>query len=181
MKPHNYTSEGIVLARKNYGEADRIISVYTKNYGRLSLIAKGIRKPRSKKRGHLEVFSRIKFQANVGKGLDLMTEVEIIDNFEKVRKDLRKVVLAYYFCEAIGKITHEGESNNSLYDLLKGSLFVLQTTTHLKAFRINFLNDLLVISGYWPKDRYLANPDEKFEEVVEKQIVSARVGKRMIQ
>ena len=64
MKPRSYTSEGIVLARRNYGEADRILVIYSKNFGRVSYMAKGVRRPKSRKRGHIEVFNYIKFQAN---------------------------------------------------------------------------------------------------------------------
>ena len=88
MLPHSYSEEGIVLARKNYGEADRIVSIYSQNHGRISSIAKGVRKLSSRKRGHLEVFSHIRFQAVNGKGLDLMTEVETVENFGEIRKSL---------------------------------------------------------------------------------------------
>ena len=54
MTPRNYTSEGIVLARKRYSEADRILSIFSKTFGKNVYIAKGVRKPRSRKRGHLE-------------------------------------------------------------------------------------------------------------------------------
>ena len=95
MKPHSYTSEGIVLARRNYGEADRILSVYSKDHGRIALMAKGIRRPKSRKRGHVEVFSHVKFQSISGRGIDLMTEAEIVDDFKEIRKSLKKVSLAY--------------------------------------------------------------------------------------
>src|SRR3990167_6831246 len=115
MKPRSYSDEGIVLARRSYGEADRIISVYTKNHGRVSYMAKVIRRPPSRKRGHLEVFNQFKFQAVSGRGLDMLTEAEIIESFSEVRKSLKKVSLAYYFMEVIGRITHEGERNEELY------------------------------------------------------------------
>lgn len=101
MRPRSYSDEGIVLARRNFGEADRILSIYTKNHGRISVIAKGIRKTTSKKRGHLEIFSYIKFQVADGRGIGILTEVETLNNFEIVRKDLKKVSLAYFFCEVI--------------------------------------------------------------------------------
>ncbi|KKU02477.1 MAG: repair protein RecO protein, partial [Candidatus Woesebacteria bacterium GW2011_GWE1_45_18] len=111
MTPRTYSDEGIVLTRRHYAEADRILSVYSKNHGRLSLIAKGVRRPTSKKRGHIEVFNQIKFQAVRGRGLDLMTEAEIIENFAEIRKSLKKVALAYYFMEVVGRTTHEGEKH----------------------------------------------------------------------
>ena len=54
MKPRSYTSEGVVLARRHFGEADRILVLYTKNFGRISLIAKGVRRPKAGKGGILK-------------------------------------------------------------------------------------------------------------------------------
>lgn len=180
MKLHSYSSEGIVLARRNYGEADRILSVYTKNHGRISLIAKGIRRPKSRKRGHLEIFSYIRFQAATGRGLDLMTEAEVIDDFKEIRKNLKKVSLAYYFCEVVGKITHEGEVNERLFDLILENLEKLKSETELKKLRLDFILRLLILLGYWPTGKPLLDIDNKLEEVIERQINSVRVGKMML-
>lgn len=181
MKPRSYTSEGIVLARRNYGEADRILSIYSLQFGRVSLIAKGIRRPKSKKRGHVEVFSYISFQGSTGHGLDIMTEAEIIDDFALVRKSLKRVSLAYYFCEVTGRITHEGEENSQLFNLLLQSFEKLKTEKYLRKLRLDFVHNLLVLMGYWPAGRKLSDPDAKLEEVIERQIASVRVGKRMVQ
>lgn len=181
MKPRSYTSEGIVLARRHFGEADRILSVFTKNHGRITLIAKGVRRPKSRKRGHLEVFNRINFQGSIGRGIDLMTEAEVIDDFGEVRKSLKKISLAYYFAEVIGRITRENEKNEELYDFILSFFEKLKTAKELKKLRIEFLNKLLVLMGYWPDKIELTDPDKKLEEVIERQIYSERVGKRMIQ
>jgi DNA repair protein RecO (recombination protein O) len=181
MKPHTYSGEGIVLGRKNYGEADRIISIYSKDHGRTTLIAKGIRYPKSKKRGHLEIFSLLKFQAATGRGIDLMTEADITDNFRDIRKSLSKVSLAYYFMEVVGKITHEQEQNIDLFNLILDSLNKLKTETKLKELRLDFIFKLLTTMGYWPRGQELPNPDEVLEEVIERQISSIRVGKRMLE
>jgi DNA repair protein RecO (recombination protein O) len=181
MKPRSYTSEGIVLTRRNFGEADRILVLYTKDFGRISLLAKGIRRPKSRKRGHVEVFNKIKFQAVSGHGLDLITEAEVIETFTEIRMSLRKISLAYYIMEVIGKITHEGEENIGVYNLLLNSLQKLKSTKLLKKLRLDFVSNLLIILGYWPGDKVLDSPDEKLEEVIERALYSERVGKRMIQ
>jgi len=179
MIPHGYTSEGIVLTRRNFGEADRILSIYSKDHGRISLIAKGVRKPKSKKRGHIEVFNLVKFQAALGHGLDIMLEAEVANDFESIRGSLKKISLAYYFMEVVGRITHEGESNIELFNLIFSSLTKLQTTKELKKLRLEFLQDILTLLGYWPRGVIIPNPDEKLEEVIERQIYSERVGKIM--
>jgi DNA repair protein RecO (recombination protein O) len=180
MYSHSFSDEGIILARKNYSEADRILVLFTKSHGRISLLAKGVRRLTSRKRGHLEIFNYLKFQAVKGKGLDLMTEAETIDNFEAIRKNLKKVSLAYYFMEVIGRITHEDEPHQEFFDLILDYLNNLKTEIKLKKLRLNFIVELLTVLGFWPKGKILINPDGKLEEVIERQINSVRVGKKII-
>ena len=179
-KPHSYSDIGVVLARRNFGEADRILVIYSKNHGKTSLIAKGVRRPKSHKRGHIEIFNLVNYQAVSGHGLDLMTEADVIDDFKEIRNNLKKVSLAYYFCEVIGKITHGNEVNLEVYNLIIENLGKLKSTVELKALRLDFVLRLLTILGYWPKGNVLSNHDEKLEEVIERQLSSIRVGKSML-
>lgn len=181
MIPRSYTSEGIILARRNFGEADRIIDIYSKEKGKTSLIAKGIRRPESRKRGHLEIFSKIRFQVVNGKSMGILTEVETLDDYKVIRKSMKKVSLAYYFMEVIGKITHEGEENYELYNFLSEMLDKLKVGQKLKELRIFFAVNVLKILGYWPKEKDLPFPDEKLEEVMERQVYSKRVGKLVLE
>lgn len=177
----SFNDEGIVLARRSYSEADRILSIYSRHNGRISVVAKGVRKLQSKKRGHIEVFNLIKFQAVKGKGLDLITEAEIIDNFPEVRKNLKRISLAYYFMEVMGRVTHEGEKNYELFGLLTEFLEKLKTENKLKDLRLDFILRLLTTLGFWPKGKELSYPDSKLEEVIERQLGSLRVGKRLLE
>ncbi|MCX6706292.1 MAG: DNA repair protein RecO [Candidatus Woesebacteria bacterium] len=180
MRFRSYSDEGIVLARRNFGEADRILSIYSKNHGRISAIAKGIRRTTSRKRGHLEVFGHIKFQITDGHGIGILIEADTINNFEEIRKDLKKISLAYFFTEVIGKITHEHERNDGIFELTLNYLEKLQLETRLRSLRMSFILELLTITGFWPEGKKLVNPDEKLEEVVERSINSLRVGRKVL-
>jgi len=180
MRPKRYSSEGIVLARRNYSEADRILVVYSKNYGKIHLIAKGVRKTSSRKRGSLEIFSNIKFSAARGKNLDILTEAEIVDSFPTIRKNLKKVAVGYYLMEVIGRVTREDEKNVELYSLLTEYLDKLRGRTSLGNLRRNFVRDVLTLIGFWPKGKPMENPDYVLEDVVEREMFSARVGKRLL-
>ncbi|OGM08285.1 DNA repair protein RecO [Candidatus Woesebacteria bacterium RBG_16_36_11] len=180
MESRSYKTKGIILARKDYSESDRILSVYTKDFGRVSLLAKGVRMPKSRKRGHIEVFSLVDFQAVRGKGIDIMTEVEIIDNFAKIRKDLKKVALAYYFMEVIGKITSENEHNTKIFESVLHNLEALKYNSSLKEQRLNFIHRILVDLGFWPKGKVLEDADAKLSEILERNLNSIRVGKRIL-
>lgn len=166
--------------RRNFSEADRIIDLYTRDRGKMSVIAKGVRRPGSRKRGHLEIFSKVRFQAVNGKGLGIMTEVETIDDYKSIRKSIKKVALAYYFMEVLGKAVREGEGNTEIYDFLSDKMDELTTAKKLKVLRLEFVTNLLKLLGYWPRDMKLDSPDEKLEEVLERQIYSQRVGKIML-
>lgn len=181
MKSHGYSGEGIILARRNFGEADRILVIYSKDHGKISLIAKGVRKPKSRKRGHIEVFSQLRFQAIKTGSLDIITEAETINSFEDIRTDLKKISVAYYFVEIIGKSAHEGEKNSEVYYLLVDHLSQLSNSTATGVLRKSFLTKLLTMLGYWPLGVKMDDPDKVLEEVVERKINSARVGKKVLQ
>lgn len=177
----SYSEEGIVLTRKNYGEADRILSLYSKGHGRISAIAKGVRRLASRKRGHIEVFSHIRFQAVNTKGLDLITEVETIENFSEIRKNLSKSSLAYYFMEVIGRTTHEGEAHPELFYLLTRYLNDLKIENKLRSLKNNFVTESLEVLGFWPTGKTLVAPEIALEEVIERNLATVRVGKRILE
>ncbi|MEK7100232.1 MAG: DNA repair protein RecO [Patescibacteria group bacterium] len=181
MKLRTYSSEGIVLSRKNYGEADRILVILSKNFGKLSLLAKGIRKIKSKKRGSLEIFCQIKFSAVNGHGFDIMTEAETVNDFAGVRVNLNKISLAYYFSEVVNKITHEDGRPSTVYSLLSTALNELEEETELKKLRMKFIYDLLTEMGYWPVNKKLLDADIVLDDVLERKINSIRVGKAVLQ
>ena len=180
MRPRSYLSEGIILARRNFGEADRIIIIFSKSFGKVSLIAKGVRRPKSRKRGHLEVFSHLKFQAAAGRGLDILTEAEIIDNFSTIRKDLKKVAVAYFFMEAVGRTTHENEQHTEIFEFILEYLNKLENAKSLKKLRLDFVLRLLTALGFWPKGKPMLDPDQELEKVIERKLSSVRVGKNLI-
>jgi len=168
------------LARRRYSEADRILIVYSKHYGKISLMAKGIRKPESRKRGSLEVFSHIKFSAARGKNLDIVEEAEIIDSFPTIRKNLKKVAVAYYLMEVIGRVTREDGKNEKLFNLILNYLQNLKRAKALRKLRKEFIFQTLVLLGFWPKGKTMDNPDRVLENIVERKINSIRVGKKLL-
>lgn len=180
MIPHSFKTEGIILGKRDFSEADRILDIYSKDMGKISLMAKGVRRIGSRKRGHVEIFSKISFQAVNGKGIPILTEVETIDDYKGIRKSIKKISLAYYFVEVAAKLTREGGENIEFYNYLSNILERLKFARELKKLRFEFVANTLKILGYWPEDKILPYPDEKLEEVMERQIYSKRVGKKIL-
>jgi len=170
-----------VIGRKNFREADRILILFTRDFGKITVLAKGVRKPISRKRGGIEIFNKIKFSATHSHGFDIMTEVEVLNSYEKVRNNLKKVSLAYYFCEVLGRLTRDQEKYFGAYEILDKYLNNLLTSNRLKQFRFDFLHEILVSLGFWPKDKRMDNPDAVLENIVERKINSSRVGRKMLQ
>jgi DNA repair protein RecO (recombination protein O) len=117
-----YRTEAIVLRRIDFGEADRLLTVFTPERGKLKLIAKGARKPSSRKSGHVELFSCGQLLVAVGRELDIITQAETIEPFLLLREDLLRTTYAYYVAELADAFTAERDENQPLYELLKAAL-----------------------------------------------------------
>lgn len=174
-----FKSDAFVLSSKPYSEADKIVTLYSKNDGKITAIAKGVRRLSSKKRGSLESFCLIKFQAVQTHGMPIITETSLINSFSSLRANLKAMSVAYYFSEVIMKTQQDGEQNVDLYNLLGRSISSLNTGTSLKMLRIDFAESALRLLGYWPEDKPILNPDYALEEVIEKKLSSVRVGKKL--
>ncbi len=114
--------EAIVLSHTDWGEADRLLWVYSREMGKLRLIAKGLRKPRSRKAGHLEPFTRVSLQVARGRDMWIVTQAESIDLYMNLREDLVRVGYASYVVELLDRFTYEEGENISLYNLLCDTL-----------------------------------------------------------
>ncbi len=157
---HSFKTEGIVLKRTNFGEADKILTIFTKHYGKLHLLAKGIRRTTSKKAPHLEPFSFAKLFIAKGKNLDLVMEAEVINNFSLLRKSLKKISLAYEICEIMDRLCPEQQTNRSLFELAVFELEKLSNSTDEQQYQINdFILKLLWDLGYLPEGKILIEAD----------------------
>ena len=175
-----YSSKAIVLARKNYSEADLLLIVLCEKLGKKTLIAKGARKIKSKKRGFLDVFNHVNFAASESRGWGIVTEVEIINSFYEIRNDLKKVSVAYFFIETIGRVVGEDQQNFQVYKLLLKYLNSLKYQKNLKELRLKFIEETLVELGFWPRDKKMPDPDKILENVIDRSMNSKRVGKLIL-
>ena len=90
-RERTYRTEAIVLRRKDIGEADRILTLFTPQLGKVRVVAKGIRKPRSRKAGHLELFTRAKLLLATGRDLDIITQAEGLDAYPRDRRESARI------------------------------------------------------------------------------------------
>ncbi len=115
-------TEGVILRRKNFGETDRLLTVFTRKLGRVSVIAKGVRKPTSRKTGHVEPFMRSALLIAKGKNLYILTQAETIDAYMPLREDLTGIGYGAYVVELLDAFTYEEGANLTIYKLLTSTL-----------------------------------------------------------
>ncbi len=174
-----FKTEGIVLTRHNFGEADKILTILTKHYGKLRVRAPGIRRITSRKAAHLEPFNLTSVFLISGKNMDIVTEAQTLNNFPGIRKDLQKVGEAYYFCELVNCLCPEKQENKEVFDLLSQALKDLgfNSSDDLCPSSDNFACQLLWLLGFLPKDRSLAGESLKnfIENITERRIKSRQL------
>jgi DNA repair protein RecO (recombination protein O) len=120
-----YRAEGVVLRRRDLGEADRLLTVFSREFGKLHLIGKGARRPSSRKAGHLEIFTRLRLVAARGRDLDVITQVDALDLYPNIRNDLDLVGQAAYLVELVDRFTIDEEAHEALFSQLTGGLELL--------------------------------------------------------
>ncbi|MHB9034203.1 MAG: DNA repair protein RecO [Anaerolineae bacterium] len=103
-----YQVEALVLRQHNYGEADRIFTLCTPG-GKLSAVAKGIRRATSHKAGHLDLFMRAEMQLAKGRNLDIITQAECQESFDNLRADALRFTYACYAAELLDYVIREDE------------------------------------------------------------------------
>ncbi len=115
--PRTVRTEGLVLAHRQHGEADRILRLFTLRLGKVQAIAKGVRKVTSRKAGHLEPFTRVNLLLARGRSFFIITQAETLDAYLPLRGDLESLGRAAYVIELLDRFTYEEGENGALYRL----------------------------------------------------------------
>lgn len=166
--------EAIVLRHQDYGEADRFLVLYSREKGKLRAIAKGVRKPRSRKAGHLEPFTRVSLQLARGRDLMIVTQAETVETHLPIRDDLLLATYGSYVVELLDRFTYEEGENRAMYRLLSNTLKRLCTSEEpglvVRYYEVRML-DLL---GFRPQLFHCVNCEEQIQ--AEDQYFSAQRG-----
>lgn len=144
-----YKTEGIIIKKSNYKEADLLLRVFTPHFGKITVIAKGARKIKSKLAGNLEMFCHNQFMFAEGKIFDVVCSVDAKERHLFLRENLNKLSQAYYLAELVDKLLPEGEPNPKLYgEFLKAINFILiDRILAVRAFEIKTFR----ILGFGPE------------------------------
>jgi DNA repair protein RecO (recombination protein O) len=126
MSSRAVKTEAVVLRSMRYGEADRILHLYTPARGRVSAIAKGVRRARSRFGGRLEPFFRLNIELHEGRGeLLTVTGAQTVEGYARLRGDARALDAASRACDAVGRLFETAEPHPGVFNLLCRQLQML--------------------------------------------------------
>jgi len=123
-----YSTEAIPLKRMDFGEADRIITLFTPGMGKVRAIARGVRRPTSRMAGHLELFTHSDLMLARGRELDVVTQASTVASFRALREDLVKSSQAYHLAELVDAFLQDRDENRAVFLLLQAALEALDAS-----------------------------------------------------
>lgn len=164
--PRSYQTQGIVLKQSKLGEFDKIVTVYSAEFGKLRAVAKGACRPNSKLGGNVEPLTHSLMFLAKGRNLDIVTQSQTINGFLALKSDLRRLARALYILELVDSFTADGGENRPLFDLFLETLDRLSqpegTDIALRYFELHLLHHL----GYRPQLRRCVSCDSPLEPAV---------------
>lgn len=173
-RERTFRSEAIVLRRTDFGEADRLLTLYSRDFGKIKAIAKGARKPQSRKTGHVELFMRSNFLFASGRNLAILTQAEMVQPYTALRDDLIRTTYAAYIVELLDRFTVEDDKHVGIYQLLADALGWLTEHEDVLLVARFYELRLLGLAGFRPQLFHCVACGESIEE--QDQFFSAELG-----
>ena len=174
-----YKVEGIVLKRRNLGEADRILTILSRESGKISVKAPGVRRIPSRRSSHVELLnlSQLTLYKSSRSFMPLVTEAQTLEDFSLIKSSLHKIGYAYYICELINGLCPENQENRSVFFHLKATLSALNQTSNAFDLVKKFEKDLLTELGFWSEAKLLKTQDSQIvmERLLERKLKTIRV------
>jgi len=167
--------QGFVLKKENFGEADKIVAIFTSQSGKIRTVAKGLRRIKSRRAPHLELFNLVDFVVHKSGSLPILTEAKKSPGNPQTQTDLEKIGLLFYCAEIVDRLMPENEPNWQVFEQLKllvqdlNKVDLKDPKERVKIFVIK----LLWILGFLPEGKYPDQAVSSFvEEIAERRIKS---------
>ncbi|SCW48466.1 DNA replication and repair protein RecO [Paenibacillus tianmuensis] len=146
-----YRVQGIVIRSMDYGEGNKIITLFTREHGKLSVVARGAKKVKSRYGSSAQLFTCGDYLFFKSGQLGTLNHAEIIEPFHKIREDLHKAAHASYLSELTDRMLGDQEGQPFLYDQLKASLQAIQEDKDLQIIDHLYEMKMFVLAGYTPE------------------------------
>src|SRR5438132_3349332 len=117
-----YRADAVVLKASDFGEADKALTLFTLQHGKIRAIAKGARRPGSRLGGHVDLLTHVGLQLARGRNFEVVTQAETVEPFLALRDDLWRASLGYQLAELVDKLTEEAHEDRPLFESLLEAL-----------------------------------------------------------
>lgn len=173
----NFKVEGIVIKRKNFGEADRILTVLTEKGEKIQVKAAGVRKLISRRSPHVELLNYSLLTLYKGKGFPILIEAQTLGSFPSIKSNLIKIGFAYHICELIDGLCPDNQENAAVFDLFKSTLDYLTKEQDVVSIIHEFEVELLTILGFWSRNHIAKDLDTQYliENILERKLKSKKL------
>ncbi len=176
MIARTYKTEGIILKRRNAGEADRVVTIFTRRYGKVVAIAKGVRKIHSRRAGSLEPATQAAIFFAKGKTFDVITQVELINSFSRARQNLERLTQVNQILEIIDLTTRENQEHGRVYEILVTTLTSLNQDGPKRQLLLNSIRQIIHELGFGlPEVASETALKQHLENIVERRLRSKKM------
>jgi len=152
-----YRTDAIVLGHRQLGEADKILTLFSPNKGKIHAVARGVRRPRSSLLGGTQLFCYSSFLLMKGRNLDSVSQCEIKESFYKIRGSLEPMAYGLYFAELLRVSTPMEDKNQELFRFFLKTMYCLQEWQDLELLKIIYEIKLMAIQGFSPEISHCVN------------------------
>ncbi|KQL53513.1 DNA repair protein RecO [Heyndrickxia shackletonii] len=142
--------EGIVIRTHDYGESNKIINVYTREFGKLGMMARGAKKPNSRLSAVSQLFTYGYFLVQTGNGLGTLQQGEMISSMRSIREDIFQTAYASYIVDLLDKSVEERQKNPFLFELLYQTLNYINEDVDIDIITNIFEMKMLNVLGLYP-------------------------------
>ncbi len=145
---NSHRVEAIVLKRHNYSDSDRFITLFSNQKGKISCLAKGVRKISSRKRPALEIGNQVQLMYTQSKSTNILTQAQLINSFPNLKQDLTKITQTYQILEIVDLLTAEEENHPNVYHQLKTIMHSLHQDIATKTHILNSIKAIVTDLGF---------------------------------
>lgn len=153
----HYRTQGIIAKKADRGEADQLLTIYTRDFGKLKILGKAVRKIKSKLRGGADLFYLSEIEFIQGKNQKTLTDTVLIDGFFNIRRDLERLATAYRVADAMDDLVPAEQKDEPVWQLVSEVFYKLNNRSlvlkHSALLYYYFFWNLLCLLGYEPELR----------------------------
>ncbi|MDI3481137.1 MAG: repair protein RecO [Tepidanaerobacteraceae bacterium] len=161
-----YRTDAVVLGHRNIGEADRILTLFSPEKGKIHAVARGVRRLNNRLLGGTQLFTFSNFLIVESKTLDSISQCEVKESFHKIRSNLERMAYGLYFAEMLRASTPEEDKNYSLFNFFLKTLYFLQEWNDLEVLSRIYEVKLMAIQGFTPEVFRCVNCGNKLSEKI---------------